>query len=819
MSVNIQSLPAKFNDFCSFIYSLQKGNSAPDIICLQEIWRIQGPEFFNLDGYHPIIYKCRHVNKQGGGVGIYVKNNLDFDVIGELSIFQDRIFESIFIDVKFGNKKFTIGSLYRPGTAHPFLTFKEQLSQFNEIFSNVSDALNSKNNPAYIFGDINLNCLKYGSCPYVTDYVDLLFSHGMLQLITKPSRCTATSATLIDHVITNHQIDKSESILVISKISDHFPVLHYIAVQKPIIPNKTFTCREMSNQNVIRFTEELSNTNWVDITSINDPQLSFDLFLKQFCSLYDRHIPLSTKKFDKNFHKIEPWITSGILTSRRNKIIMEKNTFNNPVGNALLDYKNYRNIYNKLLKAAKKMYFEKELLANQSNFKKTWELINSAMNKKTSKGAPPSHITINGNNISDPLFLANAFNDYFTSIATNIVDDINPIDPPPVPDPDPADGNPVFSFFNDPLSVNELINATKSLQPKKTADLTGILVWLLQQVIVSISLPLHHIFTQSFTSGVVPLQLKVAKVIPVFKSGQKDLLDNYRPISLLSCFSKIIEKIVCNRLTTFLDSNNLISNFQFGFRKGHSTIHPLIHFLNTVSSALDRKEHSIAIFCDLRKAFDTVNHKILLSKMKKLGIGGVELRWFQNYLVDRRQLVHIGGLNSKFLDVLTGVPQGSILGPLLFLIYINDLPMCSELIALLFADDTTLILSDSNIDLLVSRVNIAFKHVCDFFRLNKLALHPAKTKFMLFTNCNELKNKDVNIILDFNNSNTVPDPNLLTNLERITAESSVPAIKFLGILIDPQLSFKFHIDFLTSKISKAMYFLKQCKKYSHPPSP
>ena len=386
-----------------------------------------------------------------------------------------------------------------------------------------------------------------------------------------------------------------------------------------------------------------------------------------------------------------------------------------------------------------------------------------------------------------------------------------PTPPPPPPASAPNVNVPTFSFANVPLRLTEVINATKNLQAKKTADLTGTSVWLLQQIINEISSPLLHIFQQSFSTGVVPHQLKTAKVIPVFKSGQKELLDNYRPISLLNCFSKIIEKIVCTRLTDFLDSNNLISDFQFGFRKKHSTIHPLVHFLNSVSSALDKKEHAIAIFCDLRKAFDTVNHKILLDKMKKLGIDGVELRWFESYLANRRQLVHISGQNSNILEISTGVPQGSILGPLLFLIYINDLPLCSELIALLFADDTTLILSDPDIDSLIARVNSAFKLVCNFFRYNKLALHPAKTKFMLFTNSNEVKNKNFNIVLDFNNDDSVPDPTLVSNLERVNVDSKIPAIKFLGIFIDPQLSFKFHIDFLIGKVSKAMYFLRSVK--------
>ena len=410
--------------------------------------------------------------------------------------------------------------------------------------------------------------------------------------------------------------------------------------------------------------------------------------------------------------------------------------------------------------------------------------------------------------------MANCFNSFFTEVSSKIVDEIHPSDLSP--DNSFRFDAPHFSLSNNPVTCTEIIETIQSLQPKKTLDLNGISVWLLQKVVNAIATPLQHIFVQSFSKGIVPQQLKIAKVVPIFKSGKKDCMDNYRPISLLSSFSKIIEKIVATRLTNFLDSNNLISNCQYGFRKNHSTLHPLVHFLNDVSCALDRKEHTVAIFCDLRKAFDTVSHCILLSKLKKLGVRNVELQWFKNYLSNRKQLVHVNGENSSLLDILIGVPQGSILGPLLFLIYINDLPNCSSLLALLFADDTTLYLSDSNLNNLIERVNCEFKKVVDNFRLLKLALHPSKTKFILFTNSNDARASNVSISLNFNNDTEAQDQNLISTLVRVTTESEIPAIKFLGIFIDPLLSFKYHINTIVSKVSKSLYFLRATKNVLTP---
>ena len=184
LSLNIQSLQSKYNELCTFINNLQLSYCEPDIICLQEIWRIPDGEFFPLDGYHPLVFKIWHNNVQGGGVGIYVKKNYNFVVNNSLSIFADRIFESIFIDISFNSKKISIGSLYRPGTQHPTLPPSTQFSQFLDYLTAVSDVINNSMNMVFIFGDLNIDCLKYGLSSNVTDYVDLLFTHGLLQIVT-----------------------------------------------------------------------------------------------------------------------------------------------------------------------------------------------------------------------------------------------------------------------------------------------------------------------------------------------------------------------------------------------------------------------------------------------------------------------------------------------------------------------------------------------------------------------------------------------------------------------------------------------------------
>jgi len=269
-----------------------------------------------------------------------------------------------------------------------------------------------------------------------------------------------------------------------------------------------------------------------------------------------------------------------------------------------------------------------------------------------------------------------------------------------------------------------------------------------------------------------------------------------------------MEKIVAIRLTDFLNSCNIFSDWQFGFRSNHSTVHPMVHFTDFLSNAYNEKKHSLAIFCDLKKAFDCCDHSILLQKLSKYGIRDAELLWFKSYLSNRKQFVTINNMNSFLTDVLLGVPQGSILGPLLFLIYINDLPLSSKLFTLLFADDTTLLASSNSVESLCTFVNTEFKKVCDFFRSNKLMLHPDKTKMLFFSKSS--KGEGVEIFCN-NNDDILMDPSLIKQISLVTTNDEIPAVKFLGVYFDQNLSFKYHISTIRKKLSKALYTLRMAK--------
>ena len=305
-------------------------------------------------------------------------------------------------------------------------------------------------------------------------------------------------------------------------------------------------------------------------------------------------------------------------------------------------------MYNKILRESKKLFFSRQLQSNANNLKKTWEILNEAINKRKPSSLIDS-LKIYGKIETDPQKMADQFNKFFTSIATEIATSINPVIPIPVPTVETllADED-KFSMSSNPVSQLELSQALNKLLDKRSLDLNNISMYLFKKIIHVIQTPLLHIFNRSLVTGIVPSKFKVVKVVPIFKSGDTSDMNNYRPISLICNFCKILEKIVFLRLSDFLAEKNIISPEQFGFRPSHSTIHPMTQILNAAASTLNAKKHMLIIFCDLKKAFDTCNIGILLKKMQKMGITGTELLWFESFLTDRKQYVSINFAKALF---------------------------------------------------------------------------------------------------------------------------------------------------------------------------
>ena len=330
---------------------------------------------------------------------------------------------------------------------------------------------------------------------------------------------------------------------------------------------------------------------------------------------------------------------------------------------------------------------------------------------------------------------------------------------------------------------------------KKSSGPTSIPTKCLKLIGNTISTIFSDICNSSFEEGVFPDKNKIAKVIPVHKKGPTTDVNNYRPISLLSTFSKIMEKIMATRITNFLDLHSIIYPNQFGFRAGCSTIHSLISITETINKTIEQNKFGCGVFIDLKKAFDTVNHDILLLKLEHYGIRDNALNWFKSYLSEREQFVSLNGSDSIKKTITCGVPQGSVLGPLLFLLYINDLPNISnKLKFFLFADDTNIYFEDTALSNIEKIMNKELKKLYEWLCINRLSLNISKTNFVVFHAPNKIKYP-------------------ITILINKQAIEEAKYVKYLGVLIDSQLSFKYHINELSKKIARGIGILYKLRHY------
>ena len=392
--------------------------------------------------------------------------------------------------------------------------------------------------------------------------------------------------------------------------------------------------------------------------------------------------------------------------------------------------------------------------------------------------------TLNGVTITDKIEIVENLNQYFVNIGSQLAASIQPLHSQFSDYLKPTNMN-FFMFF--PTSSTEVINIVSNFQNKQSFGFDNIPVNIMKSSISYVAEPIAAIINSSLDNGIFPDILKVAKVFPIFKNGDKSDFQNNRPISVLPSFSKIFEKVVQSRLLSYLHLNNILCSNQFGFRKNHSTYMALIELYDKISLAIDKNEYSIGIFIDLSKAFDTLDHTILLKKLYHYGIRGKAWDWFNSYLCNRKQCVCLNGIMSDYKLVTHGVPQGSILGPLLFILYINDIVNCSKyLLFILFADDTNLFFSCKDITHLFNTVNSELDKLSIWFKANKLSLNIKKTNYILFGT------KHLSAAVFHNVS---IDGQLLERVEYT---------KFLGVYIDEKLTWKKHIEHVAAKISKGL---------------
>jgi hypothetical protein len=398
---------------------------------------------------------------------------------------------------------------------------------------------------------------------------------------------------------------------------------------------------------------------------------------------------------------------------------------------------------------------------------------------------------MNGESITNKETISEEFNLFFTNIGPKLAErlqsEVDPLKNMPMPN--------CFSMFLTPVTMQEILKVTKNLKPKAAPGWDNIPTNVLIAVIDVICNPLVTIINRCFIEGIFPKELKVAKTIPIYKAKEHNKFDNYRPISLLCSLSKIFERLIHARLYNFFKSFNLFYEHQYGFLPKHSTEEAVHHLHNAIVDNIENQLCTIGVFIDLSKAFDTIDHNLLLKKLKIYGVRGNALKLLESYINDRYQFVSYDNVESHSMSLSVGVPQGSILGPLLYLIYTNDFYRCLKTAhSIQYADDTTLLIKGNSIEDLNLSTNQELNNINDWFKSNKLSLNANKTYAVLFrTPQSKVSESDVRLSI---NGNPVT----------ITGHT-----KFLGVYIDQYLTYEQHINYISGKISKTVGVMNRIK--------
>ena len=699
-------------------------------------------------------------------------------------------------------KNIIIGTLYRPPSSN--------INNFLERIDEQLEKISRENKNIYLMGDFNID-LSHSieiNSSYTTHlnknkidnnnsdkFLNILSSFALSPCINIPTRVTPVSSTLIDNIFTNALEKNKNSGVFTYDVSDHLPIFLISSqlIFNDVNKGNTNKLRKENTQTVMALNEDLANEEWNDIFGEKDVNKAYENFINILTYYYDKNIPLVKSKQHKGKIK-NPWITRGILRSIKTRNKLYKSYISKPSEHSLKKYKQYRNKLTDIIRTSKKAYYAQKIGNAEGDINATWKVINDLINKnKPQNKIDNLKVDSQPENITDPTEIAHTFNSFFTNIGPDLASKIN------------CNDNHFSQFLSEPkqnamflipTNEHEILKMVKTLKSKKSSGYDGISTKLLKQIIINIVSPLEYIFNLSLSTGCCPDLLKIAKVIPIYKKDDPSLVTNYRPISLLPCISKILEKLVYKRLSSLLTLNNILNPSQFGFRKKFSTDFAIAKLLDKVIQSLSNKEHVIALFMDLSKAFDTIDHDILLYKLNNYGIRGIVLSWLKSYLSNRQQFVSIDNVESSLLNIKCGVPQGSILGPLLFLIYINDIVNSSTVLAfVLFADDTNIVLSHTNLNELIDTLNAELRKVSSWFKCNKLSLNISKTNFMHYQTTRTNIELPCNIIID-----TMP----LVKKDNVN---------FLGITIDKHLTWNQHVNNVSISIAKGIGILYKVKNY------
>jgi len=771
--VNIVSLKGNFSSLENHLLSFAESF---DVVILGEIRK---SNFYSVSG---LLNGYNFVNQLPlkqvfGGIGIFIKNNLKFKVRNDLN-FTSNEYESLFLEISNFNKNWIIGGVYR----HPNTNWKS----YQNDFFNVCSTVKKENKSFFLAGDINLDLLK--SNKIVNDFKFDLQLANVAQIVNTPTRQTTHSSTLIDHIYLFEPLNLNHEVLVVpNSFSDHSSITFTLNNQKFILNEKQYT-RYFSKHNMCKFSAALQlflNNFCFKRENFSEIQIEkqWHNFISQMIVLFNECFPL--QKISKSRQKDKEWISPEIKKMCKKKEILFRKYKSNPSEYRKKVYSDYKTMLNIKIYESKRNYYEKYLNTDQNN-KKLWKHINSLKNGCTKTEIP--EIEFKDQIINEPKIISETFNNYFNSIGHNIsqnctLQSFKSYLPKK---------NFAFIKFNS-ISFEEILDKIDSLKNQLSSGPDVISNKIIKENKLIFSKILSFLISISLQKGYYPSCLKLSKIIPIHKTGSKVKIENYRPISLQCSFGKIFERVIHDKITKHLEENSILSRTQHGFKKFHScqTAVAVVH--DSILTKLHSKEIVIGIFLDLSKAFDTLNHSILIEKLNHYGFQGKELNLLKSYIIDRRHYTEVNNKKSETLISKCGVPQGSVLGPLLYNLFCNDLVAISDSNCKItqYADDTCFIVSSKSLDHIKELINIICSKIQTWFNSNCLVINNKKSNYMIFSKTpNTFKLKINNIDVEMSKS-----------------------VNYLGIIIQNSLKWDETIDKKIKALLKLKYLFQILSKY------
>lgn len=764
--LNIQSLLAHIDEIKYFI-SLNN----PAVLCLTES-RITS----DIDDFEILIdnYKLVRLNSESrftGGVVYYIRWDIEYKYISSHCIDKNVWF--LVVKVKINHEYYTIAGIYHsPSASHSlFLNFLENWMEQNML--NTEGTL-------LVLGDFNVNWLS-DDYTYTKRLKTCCIDYGLKQIVQTPTHIFENGATIIDLVITNN-FDLVAKVLDEPNISDHciikIDMLDY-SVQKVCF------CRS-KQYDVNMVTNKLNNIQ----IDYREPDINkkYDLFYSSLLKVLDEVNP-KIEVIIQDKHK--GWFNARVLEAIKDRDRKYKDYKINNIQSNWLSYKSSRNDVVRVVRQEKCRYYEEKIDNCKYDPKKMWKSLKSLISSKYDE--PFKEIQFGNDMYKNPNLISEKFNEFYISSINDIVCSI-------------PDNDYVFEFNEVHgikmqnfrlLTKTELKSIIFDLANKSSPDEIDMSFYKDHFDVISDSL--INIINSSLENGIVPSSLKVSTIIPIRKVPKTIKAEECRPINMLSAFEKILEKVVYLQFLDFILEKQILNKFQSGFREGYSCESALQYIINEWKEAKDKGRMTGVIFLDLKRAFETVDRKILLSKLGKYGISGIVRKWFDCYLKNRRQTVKCEDVVSCEKSIDVGVPQGSILGPLLFVIYINDMSNIFQYCKYhFFADDTIIYIDEDDHRELVNKINYDLELVSKWLEKNKLKLNIIKTKSMLITNQQNL--------------NIFKNRHLTFNLQEESL-TVVAEIKYLGVIVDCNLNFNSHVDYICKKISKKIGILKRVSWY------